>query len=43
MPGVVVNGKIDKLDFQKIQLTNRAIIAFIKANGNVSINIDGLK
>jgi Domain of unknown function (DUF4403) len=43
MPGVYVNGKIDNIDFQKIQLTNKAIIAFIKVNGNINVNVDGLK
>ena len=43
MPGVFVNGKIDDISFQKIQLTNKAIIAFIKVNGTVSVNVDGLK
>ena len=43
MPGVFVNGKIENIDFQKIQLTNKAIIAFVKVNGAVNVNIDGLK
>jgi hypothetical protein len=43
MPGVFVNGKINDVSFQKIQLTNKAIIAFIKINGNVNVSIDGLK
>ncbi len=43
MPGVFVNGKINALDFQKIQLTNKAIIAFVKVNGTVSVTVDGLK
>ena len=43
MPGIVINGKIDAVDFQKIQLTNKAIIAFIKVNGNVTVAVDGLK
>ena len=43
MPGVFVNGKIDDVQFQKIQLTNKAIIAFIKVNGNVKVAVDGLK
>jgi hypothetical protein len=43
MPGVFVNGKTDNLQFQKIQLTNKAIIAFIKVNGTVNVTIDGLK
>jgi hypothetical protein len=43
MPGIVINGKIDAVDFQKIQLTNKAIIAFVKVNGNVKVSVDGLK
>ena len=43
MPGVFVNGKMDDIQFQKIQLTNKAIIAFIKVNGTVNVFVDGLK
>jgi hypothetical protein len=43
MPGVFVNGKIEDIQFQKIQLTNKAIIAFIKVNGNVKVAVDGIK
>jgi hypothetical protein len=43
MPGVFVNGKMEDIQFQKIQLTNKAIIAFIKVNGTVNISVDGLK
>jgi hypothetical protein len=43
MPGVFVNGKMDDIQFQKIQLTNQAIIAFINVKGNVKVTIDGLK
>jgi len=43
MPGVFVNGKMDNVQFQKIQLTNKAIIAFIKVNGTVNVSVDGLK
>ncbi|HEU4495838.1 MAG TPA: DUF4403 family protein [Flavobacterium sp.] len=43
MPGVFVNGKIDDIQFKKIQLTNKAIIAFISINGKVDVSIDGLK
>lgn len=43
MPGVVVNGTLDTLEFQKIQLTNKGIIAFIKINGALSVKVDGLK
>lgn len=43
MPGVFINGSIDDIKFQKIQLTNKAIIAFVKFNGDVNVNVDGLK
>jgi hypothetical protein len=43
MPGVFVNGKMQNMQFQKIQLTNKAIIAFIKVNGTVNVSVDGLK
>lgn len=43
MPGVFINGTLDAIQFQKIQLTNKAIIAFIKVNGAVDISVDGLE
>jgi hypothetical protein len=43
MPGVFVNGTISDVQFQKIQLTNSAIVAFIKINGNVDVSVDGIK
>ena len=43
MPGVFVNGKMEDIQFEKIQLTNQAIIAFIKVNGTVNVSVDGLK
>lgn len=43
MPGVFVNGTIDDFKFQKIQLTNQAIIAFVQINGSLNVAIDGLK
>jgi len=43
MPGVFVNGSVDDIQFKKIQLTNKAIIAFITVDGKVNISIDGLK
>ncbi len=43
MPGVLVNGKIGDIQFRKIQLTNKAIIAFVKITGDVSVVVDGLK
>jgi len=43
MPGVFINGKMDDIQFQKIELTNQAMIAFIKVNGVINVAIDGLK
>ncbi len=43
MQGVFINGKIDEIQFQKIQLTNQAIIAFIKVKGLVNVSVNGLK
>lgn len=43
MPGVFVNGDIDDIQFKKIQLTNKVMIAFLTINGKVNITIDGLK
>jgi hypothetical protein len=43
MPGVFINGKMEDIQFQKIELTNQAIIAFIKVNGVINVSIDGLK
>ena len=43
MQGVFVNGKMEDIQFQKIQLTNQAIIAFIKVKGTVNVSVDGLK
>ena len=42
-PGVFINGTIGDIQFQKIQLTNSAIVAFIKINGNVNVSVDGIK
>ncbi|WP_366518028.1 DUF4403 family protein, partial [uncultured Flavobacterium sp.] len=43
MKGVFVNGKLDDFEFQKIQLTNKAILAFIKGSGQVDVKIDGIE
>ncbi len=43
MPGVFVNGKMDDIQFEKIELTNQAVIAFIKVNGAIKVSVDGLK
>ena len=43
MPGVFVNGKMGDIVFKEVQLTNKAIIAFLSVDGEVSVTVDGLK
>lgn len=43
MTGVFVNGKMDDIQFQKIELSQNAIIAFVKVNGEINITVDGFK
>jgi hypothetical protein len=43
MPGVFVNGKMSDIEFKKVQLTNKAIIAFLSVSGQVNVTVDGLK
>jgi hypothetical protein len=43
IPGVFVNGKMEEIEFQKIELTQNALIAFIKTKGEINVSIDGLK
>ncbi len=43
MKGVFVNGSINDFDFEKVELTDNAIIAFIKGTGKMSVAIDGME
>ncbi len=43
MTGVFVNGKMEDIQFQKIELSQNAIIAFVKINGEINISVDGLE
>lgn len=43
MPGIFINGTLGELDFEKVQLTNNAIIAFIKTSGTMDVKVDGMK
>ena len=43
MPGVYINGNLNGLNFEKIQLTNQALLAFVKITGDVKVSIDGIK
>ena len=42
MKGVFINGKMNEIQFKKIQLTNQAIIAFLQIGGDVNISVNGL-
>lgn len=42
MKGVYVNGSLSDFDFQKIELTEKAILAFIQTSGQMDIRIDGM-
>ncbi len=43
MKGVFINGNITDLTFEKIELNNNAIIAFINGSGKMNITIDGME
>jgi hypothetical protein len=42
MQGIFVNGKLNSLTLEKIQLTNTAIVAFLNITGNAKISINGI-
>jgi hypothetical protein len=41
--GVFVNGTMDNFEFEKVEITNQAIIAFIIASGKMTVKIDGME
>jgi hypothetical protein len=43
MKGVFINGVLDELEFEKVELNNEAIIAFIKASGKMNVHVEGLE
>ena len=43
MKGVYVNGTMNDFEFEKIELTNEAIIAFITTTGKMNVKIDGME
>jgi hypothetical protein len=43
MPGIYVNGTLDDFVFDKVELTNNAIIAFIKGSGKIDLKVNGMK
>ena len=43
MKGVFVNGTLNDFEIEKVELTDKAIIAFITTSGKMSISIDGME
>lgn len=43
MKGVFVNGMTGDFEFEKIDISNKAIIAFITTTGKMSVKIDGME
>jgi hypothetical protein len=43
MRGVFVNGTLNDFEFDKIELNDKAIIAFIKTSGQMNVKIDGME
>ena len=43
MAGIYINGTLDEFVFDKIELTDNAIIAFIKGSGQIDLKVDGMK
>ena len=42
MKGVFINGNLNDFDFEKVEVTDTAIIAFINATGKMKVSIDGM-
>ena len=42
MKGVFVNGTMNDFDFEKVEVTDKAIIAFITTTGKMNVKIDGM-
>ena len=43
MKGVFINGVLNDFEFEKLELTDKAIIAFITTSGKMNIKIDGME
>ena len=43
MKGVFINGVMNDFDFEKVEITNEAIIAFITASGKMNVKIEGME
>ena len=43
MKGVFINGTMNDFEFEKVELTDNAIIAFITTTGKMNVKIDGME
>ena len=43
MKGVFVNGTMNDFEFEKVELTDKAMIAFITTTGKMKVLIDGME
>jgi hypothetical protein len=43
MKGVYVNGNLKEITFEKVELTNEAILAFLNINGNIKVDVNGME
>ncbi len=43
MKGVYVNGNLKDINFEKVQLTNEAILAFLNISGSVKVEVNGME
>lgn len=41
--GIFINGDLNDFEFEKVELTNDAIIAFISTSGKMKVTIDGME
>lgn len=41
--GIYVNGTINDIEFERMEITSKAMIAFIETSGEISIKIDGME
>ncbi len=39
--GIFVNGNLDRFDFDKIEITDSVIVAFIEATGRINVKVNG--
>jgi hypothetical protein len=43
MKGVYIKGTLNDFEFEKVEITNKAMIAFITTTGKMSVKIDGME